>query len=113
MKSRCHEVKIIESNHPREISSDLESLLIPKGKSGYHSSNHRHSKSLIENKSKMIDIGCLLNIEKKGTAPCQDNVKVNGNKFSRKSSPSKLKHIKKPKQKSERYISDKKKLIIA
>lgn len=115
MKSKCQEVKIIGPNHnQRQVSfCDLESLTNARGQPNYRSFNHRHSKSLIENKSKMIDIGSLLNVEKKLTIPCNDNAKLNAHKFSRKSSPSKLKFLKKSKLKSERYISEKKKSIIA
>ena len=114
MKSKCQEVKIIGPNHQRQISfSDLESITNANGNPNYRSINHRHSKSLFENKSKMIDIGSLLNIEKQTAMPSFDNAKLNPNKFTRKSPPSNLKFFKKSKQKSERYISEKKKSIIA
>lgn len=95
MKSKCHEVRIVEPKHPRKISSDLASIAKPKGSNPYLTTSHRHSKSLIESKSKMIDIGCLLNLEKKATLPCYDNAKLKPHKFSQKTSPSKQKFIKK------------------
>lgn len=98
MKSKCQDVKIIGPKHQRQISfPDLESLSNANGHPHYRSVNHRHSKSLFENKSKMIDIGSLLNNEKQTAMPSVDNAKLNPNKFSRKSSPSNLKFFKKSK----------------